>query len=120
MSDHKAQEYLAKEAESLERAKLTDDEDLKHLHETIAKQWHLLAQGIEPNPFKKRAGRRPTTKTVTSSRYKREAAGARPTAGHANSQHSITSVAGHSAVEPPPQHRRRTRSKTITRNPRSA
>jgi len=28
MSDHKAQEYLAKEAESLERAKLTDDEDL--------------------------------------------------------------------------------------------
>jgi hypothetical protein len=34
----------AKEAESLEQAEQTDDEDLRHLYETIAKQWHLLAE----------------------------------------------------------------------------
>ena len=33
--------------ESLERAKKTNQEDLKHLHETIAKQWHHLAEVIE-------------------------------------------------------------------------
>jgi hypothetical protein len=37
----------AKEAESLEQAKRFDDEDLRHLYETIAKQWHLLAERTE-------------------------------------------------------------------------
>jgi hypothetical protein len=37
----------AKEAESLEQAKRFDDEDLRHLYETIAKQWHLLAERAE-------------------------------------------------------------------------
>jgi hypothetical protein len=91
MSNFKTQEYLAKEAESLERAKLTDDEDLKHLHETIAKQWHLLAAGIGTSSVNKRAGHRPTTKRPS-----------RP------------------AIEPPQRHRKRTRSKTTTRHRRSA
>ena len=36
----------AKEAESLEQAKQTNDEDLKHLHKTIARQWRRLAERI--------------------------------------------------------------------------
>ena len=35
-------ECRAKEAESLEQAKQTNDKDLKHLHETIARQWRWL------------------------------------------------------------------------------
>jgi hypothetical protein len=38
----------AKEAESLERAEQCDDEDLRHLYKTIAKQWHLLAEQAGP------------------------------------------------------------------------
>jgi hypothetical protein len=34
----------AKEAENLEQAKQTSDEDLKHLHKTIARQWRRLAE----------------------------------------------------------------------------
>jgi hypothetical protein len=41
----KEAEYLAKEADSLERARHASDEGLKHLHETIAKQWRRLAEG---------------------------------------------------------------------------
>jgi len=37
----------AKKAESLEQAKQSADEDLRHLYETIAKQWHLLAERVE-------------------------------------------------------------------------
>ena len=43
-------ECRAKEAESLEQAKQTNDKDLKHLHETIARQWRRLAEGIETGP----------------------------------------------------------------------
>jgi hypothetical protein len=73
MSISKAQECLAKEAESLERANQMDDADLKHLHETIAKQWRLLAEEIETGPVKKRAGGRRTTKTPKSSRVRPKA-----------------------------------------------
>jgi hypothetical protein len=91
MSNFKAQEYLAKEAESLERAKLTDDEDLKHLHETIAKQWHLLAEGIETGSGNKRAGHRHTTNRLSRR-----------------------------ATEPPQRHRKRTRLKATTQPLKSA
>jgi hypothetical protein len=37
----------AKEAESLEQARRTDDEDLRKLYATIANQWHRLAEGME-------------------------------------------------------------------------
>jgi hypothetical protein len=37
----------AKEAESLEQARRTDDEDLRNLYATIANQWRRLAEGIE-------------------------------------------------------------------------
>lgn len=43
-------ECRAKEAESLEHAKQTNDKDLKHLHETIARQWRRLAERIETGP----------------------------------------------------------------------
>jgi hypothetical protein len=43
-------ECRAKEAESLEQAKQTNDKDLKHLHETIARQWRRLAERIETGP----------------------------------------------------------------------
>jgi hypothetical protein len=37
----------AKEAESLEQARRTNDEDLRNLYATIANQWHRLAEEIE-------------------------------------------------------------------------
>ena len=40
-------DYRAKEVESLAKADQTDDEDLKHLHTTIANQWRLLAERTE-------------------------------------------------------------------------
>lgn len=111
MSISRAQECLAKEVESLERAKQTHDEDLKHLHETIAKQWRLLAKAIETGPVKTRAGddrkanggrRSKLMVTPRSSNVAR----LRP---HANRQHSVPGVAGHLTVEPARRHRRRTR-----------
>jgi hypothetical protein len=131
MSISDAQECLAKEAESLERAKQMDDEDLKHLHETIAKQWRLLAEEIGTGPLKTRVGDRSAKKTSTSSRVNRKADGGRqsellvtPRASnaarlrqHANPGHSIPSVAGHSALEPAGRHRKRTRSKATARHP---
>ena len=45
MFDTRAKDYLGKEADSLERARHASDEGLKHLHETIAKQWRRLAEG---------------------------------------------------------------------------
>ena len=47
MDDAHAKECRAREAESLEQAKQANHEDLKHLHETIAQQWRLLAKVIE-------------------------------------------------------------------------
>lgn len=47
MHDAQASECRTREVESLERAKKTKHEDIKHLHETIAKQWHHLAEVIE-------------------------------------------------------------------------
>ena len=44
MFDTRAKEYLGKEADSLEKARHASDEGLKHLHETIAKQWRRLAE----------------------------------------------------------------------------
>jgi autotransporter passenger strand-loop-strand repeat protein len=42
-----AKECRAQEAESLEQARQANDAYLGHLHETIAKQWRLLAEGFE-------------------------------------------------------------------------
>jgi hypothetical protein len=42
--DTRAKGYLAKAADSLDKARQANDEDLKRLHETIAKQWHRLAE----------------------------------------------------------------------------
>ena len=47
MEDAQARECRTREAESLEQAKQTNHEDLRHLHETIAQQWHRLAEVIE-------------------------------------------------------------------------
>src|SRR6476620_4889058 len=55
MGDAHAKECGTREAESLEQAKHANHEDLKHLHETIAQQWRLLAEVIETG----RAHRRP-------------------------------------------------------------
>jgi hypothetical protein len=130
MSISDAQECLAKEAESLERAKQMEDEDLKHLHETIAKQWRLLAEEIGTGRVKKRAGDRSAAKNSTSSRVNWKADGARrskpmikPKASSAvrlrqqeNRQHSVPSVAGYSALEPAERHRERARSKATARH----
>jgi hypothetical protein len=56
-----AKEYRAKEAESLEQANQANDEDLKHLHETIAQQWRLLADEIEIGPANARSGNQAVT-----------------------------------------------------------
>ena len=48
--------WRAKEAESLEQAKQTNDKDLKHLHETIARQWRRLAERIETGPANRSVG----------------------------------------------------------------
>jgi hypothetical protein len=63
MLNANAKEYRAKEAESLEQAKQADDEDLKHLHETIAKQWRLLADEIEIGPANTRSAGQPLAPT---------------------------------------------------------
>src|SRR6516162_7576820 len=47
MGDAHAKECRTREAESLEQAKQANHEDLKHLYETIAQQWHHLAEVIE-------------------------------------------------------------------------
>ena len=80
-----ARECLAKEAESLERAKQMDDADLKHLHETIARQWRLFAETIEPGRLKTQAGDCAETKTST---------GNRKAAGRRQSKRKVTPTAG--------------------------
>jgi hypothetical protein len=47
MSNVRSKECRTREAESLEQAKQTSHSELKHLHETIARQWRRLAEVIE-------------------------------------------------------------------------
>ena len=68
-----------------------EDADLKHLHETIAKQWHLFAETMETDPVETRADDRPATKTSTNSLVNRKAAGGR------RSKRKVTSKVGNAA-----------------------